>query len=410
MATLERPAIDTIRSRFPALASGFGYMDNAGGSQVPGAVADAVRDYMLTSYAQLGADYPASQRATKTVADAHAFVNTLMNGEGVGKVVFGSSSSTLCRMLANCFAEVLTEGGEVVVATSGHEANVHPWVKLGKYGATVKHWEPNPGTGVCELSTLQGMLSARTRVVAFPHVSNILGGVEEIGPCIEAAHRVGARVVVDGVAYAPHLPIDVAAWQADFYVFSCYKVFGPHMAALFGSHAALADLTGPNHPFIAREAIPDKFELGGVLHEGCAGLLALQPYLNFMAGRPESAPFERSTVVDAFRTMFSLEDKLSAQLLEFLRSKPSVRIVGPSHSGPRRVPTISFVHDSVPSKVIADTALKANIGMRWGHFYSVRLLERMGINPDAGVARVSFAHYNTAEEVARLIGALDEVL
>jgi selenocysteine lyase/cysteine desulfurase len=195
-----------------------------------------------------------------------------------------------------------------------------------------------------------------------------------------------------------------------FYVFSCYKVFGPHMSALFGTNEALAELTGPNHPFVPRDLIPGKFELGGVLHEGCAGLLALRPYFNFMAGRAEDAAFERSTVVDAFRAMFALEEPLAARFLAFLRSKPAVRILGPAESGPNRVPTISFVHERVSTKEIASAAEKAACGMRWGNFYSVRLLERMSIDPATGVARASFAHYNTLDEVNRLIGALDGVL
>lgn len=401
------PRIDAIRAQFPSLTKGEVFMDNAGGSQVPGGVADAVRDYMVSSYVQVGADYPASRRATQTVADAHAMVNTTMGGDGVGRTIFGSSSSTLCRMLADCYGNILKPGDHVIVGESGHEANVGPWVNLANRGIDVRIWEANPETGVCELSTLQSLLTEKTKVVAFVQTSNILGHVEDIQPCIDAAHAVGARVVVDGVAYAPHLLVDVEKWGVDWYVFSCYKVFGPHIGAMFGRHEAFAELTGPNHYFLAKDYLPGKFELGGANHESCAGLLGLKPYLQFLAG---SSDFNRQTVVEAWRAMEELEQPLTAKFLDFLASKPKVRVIGRSQAAPDRVPTISFLHESLSPKQIADAALEAGIGMRWGNFYSVRLLERLGIDPATGVARASFAHYNTLEEVERLIGALDPVL
>jgi selenocysteine lyase/cysteine desulfurase len=190
-------------------------------------------------------------------------------------------------------------------------------------------------------------------------------------------------------------------------VVSFYKVFGPHIGTLFGKHEAIAELTGPNHYFLAKDYLPGKFELGGVNHESCAGLLGSRPYFNWLANREQ---FDRTTVVEAFKAIEELERPLTEQFLDFLNSKPNVRIVGRSTADRSRVPTISFVHDSVSSKAIADKAMTAGIGIRWGNFYSVRLLERMGIDPKSGVARASFAHYNTADEVDRLIKALDPIL
>ncbi|HWA83288.1 MAG TPA: cysteine desulfurase-like protein [Fimbriimonadaceae bacterium] len=409
MLTASTPSVAAVRAWFPSLAGGFAFMDNAGGSQVPGCVADAVHDYMLTSFVQVGASYPASRRATQTVADAHQFVNTLFGGEGIGKAILGASSSALCRMLSDCYAEILGPGDEVVVAESGHEANVFPWIVLANRGVTVKTWEADPETGESHIETLAPLLTEKTRIVAFPQVSNILGAVEDVKGVVELAHRVGARVVLDSVAYAPHLALDVAKWGVDFCVFSCYKVFGPHMAALWGSDEALAGITGRNHPFIPRDQIPGKFELGGVLHEGCAGLLALKPYFAFLAGRPE-AEFDRNVLLDALKAGSDLEAPLTRKLIDFLGSKPKVRIVGPSTSGPERVATVSFLHDTLmPAEIVAGVD-RHDIGMRYGNFYSVRLLERLGIPSSQGVARVSFAHYNSLEEVDRLIRVLDPIL
>jgi cysteine desulfurase family protein (TIGR01976 family) len=382
-------------------------MDNAGGSQVPASVANAVREFMLSSYVQVGADYPASKRSTQTVADAHSMINTVMGGERSGRTIFGSSSTSLCRMLSDCYSETLQPGDEIIVGESGHEANVGPWTRLANRGLTVKIWEANPETGECELASLKKLLTDRTKVVAFVQVSNILGHTEDFKACIQAAHAVGARAVLDGVAYTPHAIPDVEAWDVDWYVFSCYKVFGPHIGALFGKHEAIAELNGPNHYFLPRDYLPGKFELGGSNMESCAGLLGLKPYLSFLAG---SSDFDRATAVNAWKAMEDLERPLTARFLEFLRSKPKVRIVGRGVPDAERVPTISFMHELRTSKEIADEALNRGIGIRWGNFYSVRLLERMGIDPAAGVARASFAHYNSIEEVDQLIAALDPIL
>lgn len=401
------PSLSEIRSQFPALKDGFVYMDNAGGSQVPLSVPDAIHAYMTSSYVQVGADYPASQKATQTVAEAHAMVNTIMGGDNVGRTIFGSSSSTLCRMLADCYANALQPGDEIIVGESGHEANVGPWMSLANRGFTVKLWPANPETGVCELETLQTLLNPKTKLVAFVQVSNILGQVEDIQPCIDAAHAAGARVVVDGVAYAPHLLIDVEKWNVDWYVFSCYKVFGPHIGAMFGKHEAFAELTGPNHYFLAKDYLPGKFELGGANHESCAGLLGLKPYLAWLTG---VASYSRDSVTQAWKIMETLESSLTSKFLEFLASKPSVKIIGSPQATPSRVPTIAFRHNSRSPREIAEVAMAAGIGIRAGNFYSVRLLERMGINPNEGVARASFAHYNSMEEINRLIQVLDPMI
>ena len=407
MPTATTPSLSEIRARFPSLSNGEIYMDNAGGSQIPQSVADAVRDYMLTSYVQTGAAYPASARATQNVADAHAMVNTIFGGDEVGRTVFGSSSSTLCRMLADCYADALKPGDEIIVAESGHEANVGPWARLVQRGLTVKIWPANPETGVCELAILRGLITERTKVLALVHVSNILGHVEDVQPCIKLAHSVGARVVLDGVAYAPHLPVDVAALGVDWYVMSCYKVFGPHIGALFGRHEAFAELTGPNHYFLSKDYLPAKFELGSANHESCAGLLGLKPYLNWLGG---SDAFNRESVLSAWRVMEALETPLTQRFLDFLAAKPRVKIIGRESADASRVPTISFLHGDLSPMDIANAAMHAGIGMRAGNFYSVRLLERLGIDPATGVARVSFAHYNSLEEVDRLISVLDPIL
>ena len=212
----------------------------------------------------------------------------------------------------------------------------------------------------------------------------------------------GARVVVDGVAYAPHRLMDVARWGVDWYVYSTYKVFGPHMAALYGRHDAWAELEGPNHFFLPG-GNPYKFELGGPNHEGCAGLLALSDYLRFLADEPGDCLADRKTVERAMTRVAELEARLQQALIEGLRAIPGVRIVGPNSYGPERVATISFLHDQrSPSEICAATDAP-NVGIRYGHMYAYRLCQAMGIGTNEGVVRVSAAHYNTFDEIDDLL-------
>ena len=398
-----------IRSAFPALAGDTVFLENAGGSQVPAVVADGIRDYMVSRYVQLGAGYPLSQSATATVDEAHDFVRLLFNGSD-GEVILGPSTSALLQMLANSYAKVLSPGDEVVIAEIGHEANVGPWKKLASLGIEIKWWRMDPTDCSSPLGGLEELLSDRTALLAFPHVSNLLGGIMDVPAITEAAHRAGARVVVDGVAYAPHRSMDVAAWNVDFYAYSTYKVYGPHMAALWASSDALAELEGPNHFFIPDTDVPYTFELGGVSHEGCAGILGLRDYLADLAGVGKAESLDRTAVERAFEIMTACELQLQARLVEYLRSRPDVRIIGPAHGGPSRVGTISFVHDSKSSREITEVVDRSGIAIRHGHMYAYHLCEALGMDPDDGVVRVSLVHYNTPEEIERLIEVLDRAL
>ena len=403
--------LERIRSHFPSLASGFAFLENAGGSQVPALVADAIRDYMLTTYVQTGAGYPQSDAATDNVDRAHQFANTFMGGDGFGQTILGSSTTSLITMLVNAYANAMEPGTRIISAETGHEANVGPWAGLAKRGFDFQIWKVDPKTIQCPLDSLEALLKERkTKIVALPHVSNLLGEIVEIQPVIDLAHRYGARVVIDGVAYAPHRAIDVKAWDADYYVFSWYKVYGPHMAALFGKSDALEEIEGPNHFFIPKHEIPYKFELGGISHECGAGLNALPKYLNVVAGRAPDSPWNRQTIVDAFQVMERLEAPLQERYIEFLKSKPRVRIVGPDHARANRVTTISFVHEKLSPPEIVDHVHKYPIGIRYGNAYAYRLCEALGIDTETGVVRASFVHYNTVEEVDRLCAALDEIL
>jgi cysteine desulfurase family protein (TIGR01976 family) len=370
-------------------------------------VADRIRDYMLESYVQLGAGYELSRRATRVVQEAHDFVRLMMGGHE-GEVILGPSTSSLIQMLADSYSNILEPGQEIVIAQSGHEANVGPWVRLEQQGVQIRWWTIDPETFTCSLEQLDELLSDRTAIVAFPHVSNLLGEIVDIGAITGLAHQAGAKVVVDGVAYAPHRAMDVTGWGVDWYAYSTYKVYGPHMGAMWGSAEAVAELTGPNHFFI--EDVPYQFELGGVSHEGCAGLLGLADYLKVVADVPAEGELSRAEIEQAFEVMAACEQPLIKELIGYLESRSDVRIVGPGHDGDNRVGTISFVHAEKSSREITQAVDRSGVAIRHGHMYAYRLCEALELDPEDGVVRISLVHYNTLEEIDRVIGVLHEGL
>ena len=400
---------ERIRTQFPALAGDTVFLENAGGSQVPVVVADRIRDYMLSTYVQIGAGYPLSQRASELIDESHDFVRLMMNGTD-GEVILGPSTSVLLQMLAGCYAKALKPGSEIIVAQTGHEANVGPWKHLDQLGFSLRWWEMDPATFSCQISDLEELLSEQTALVAFPHVSNLLGEIVDVEAITSLVHSAGARVVVDGVAYAPHRAMDVSAWNVDWYAYSTYKVYGPHMAALWGQRDAMAELSGPNHFFVPDDDLPYKFEVGGVNHEGCAGIRGLRDYLAFLADVGDLQALDRAAIERAFDVMTACELPLQARLIEYLRSRTDVRIIGPIDDGLSRVGTISFVHDTKSSAEITEAVNRSGIGIRHGHMYAYHLCEAAGLDPEDGVVRTSLVHYNTMEEIERLIEVFDEVL
>ena len=396
-----------VRACFPSLASGFGFLDNAGGSQVPAVVIDAMADYCRTSYVQTGANYPASVSTKRTLDDAHAFVAEFVNAGPTGGVILGASSTALVHLLATAFGETLQPGDEIIVADSNHEGNATPWYRLERFGIKVTAWPVDPASMTCELASLEPLLGPRTRVVAFPHVSNLTGIIADVRAISDRVRAAGALTVCDGVAFAPHRAIDVQALGCDFYFYSTYKVFGPHLGAMFGRQAAWAPLTGPNHVFIAKDSFPSKWELGSISYEGCAGVFGLRAYLALLAGESYAG---HATVRRAFARIAELEHEPHERLYSYLAEKPGVRIIGPRAFGPDAVGTISFSHATKSAAEIAHAVNRRELGMKHGNFYSVRLLRALGLGTDDGVARVSLVHYNSVDEIDRLTGVLEEIL
>lgn len=399
-----------VRKQFPGLAGGYAFMDNAGGSMVLKAVADRVADYLLNSSVQLGASYRPSLEAGERVMQARRSVMQLINAAHPEEVIMGGSTTHLLQILCRAIAPSIGPGDEIIVTNCDHEANIGPWVRLCEdRGATLRVWQVDPDSCELELDDLQALLGEKTRYVAVTHASNILGSINPVAEIARRVHAVGAKLCVDAVAYAPHRLVDVQASGADFYVYSFYKTFGPHFAVLWGRRDLLLEFPSLNHFFIGQEVVPYKLQPGNVNYELSFGCIGITDYLLDIGERLGARGSERERMQAAFDAFEVQEDALAERLLAFLRQCPGVRIIGKT-STPDRVPTISFVVAGVRSEAVVLKVDEHRIGIRFGDFYARRLIEALGLAPLGGVVRVSLAHYNTLEEIDRLITALDQAI
>lgn len=329
---------------------------------------------------------------------AHHFLNLLFGGEGVGDVAIGPSSTALMQTLAWAMRAHLKPGDEVILSQSGHESSLGPWVRLEEFGVKVVWWKVDPDTGESRLSDLAGLLSERTRVVCFTQTCNLLGDIVDPAAVADLVRPTGACVIVDSVAAASHAALDVAAWGVDFCALSMYKVYGPHVGALWGRNEWWAKLQGSNHFFLGG-GVPS-FELGCLPYELLAGVVAVGQYFENVTGKEA----DREGIVTAFRAFKAMEQPLVDRFLAYASANSKLKLFGPP--GPRH-PTFGFVLSGHSSQTVVDRLCRAGVGCKYGHFYAYRMCEALGLDPNDGVARISAVHYNTVEEIERVIGVLE---
>jgi len=419
--------ISYARSNFPALSdSNYIFADNAGGSQCLNSVVSKISDYLLHTNVQLGADYSVSVKSTNRVTEGVEAARELFNAKSADEIAFGSSSTMLVENLARALESDVLEDEEIIV-TGEHESNAGPWKKLAKRrGVQVKTWHAtqlpsapnNPYSVSLQLETLLRLITSKTRIVAFTACSNILGSVVPVKDYVKAirekATEVGARkveVCIDCVAYAPHRRVDVQDWDVDYCYFSMYKIYGPHIAVLYARSSSLQkSLSALTHHFLKVDSISYKLQPGGPGYELVYGCTAIPPYIKSLS--------PAGTLEDGFKAIEEHEQVLIAPLLKYLKSKEGrgVRIVGEEFAGSSRVPTISFVvvgENPIRSPdVVKIFDSKGNIGIRYGHFYAYTLVDHLEpkVDIDDAVVRISLVHYNTVEEVERIVEILEEVL
>lgn len=400
--------IEFVRKNFPALEKDFVFMDNAGGSQILGSSIDYIHEYYKNYNVQLGASYEISATAGKKLEEATRKVAGFINSPGYKEVVIGPSTSMLLRILSLSLSAEWQEGDEVIVTNTDHEANVSCWTDLEQQGIKIKIWKADPKDFELKIKDLEHLLSSRTRLVAVTHCSNILGSINPIKKIADVVHSAGALLCVDGVAYAPHRKVDVQELGADFYTFSWYKLYGPHLAVMYGKIDLLTKMKGINHYFFKPEDVPYKFQPGNFNFELTYSLKGITEYFtNFY---DHHYPDDNSNLTEgnkqtkSFDLIASYEESLAAPLLEYLSTVPGVKIIGePTANCNKRVPTISFVHDKLSSREIVERTDPYKIGIRFGDFYAKKLIADFGLQKHEGVVRVSLVHYNTREEVNKLI-------
>ena len=395
----------------PGPDGGWAFFENAGGSFVPRTVVTRMTDYMRESQVQPLAPSPQSQLAARRMAEGHDRMAAMI-GAAPDEVVIGPSTSMNVYVLAQALRPLWQPGDEVIVAVANHEANSSPWRRLAEFGIVIKEWPVDPATGVLRGDLLGDLLTERTRLVAFPHVSNITGDINDVAAITRQVHAAGAWVCVDAVAYAPHRAIDVKAWDVDFYLFSFYKIMGPHMGLLYGKRERLLEARGQGHLFFAEDDVQHKLNPTGPQHEMIAALAGIADYFDALADHHGIAGNDlHSRARGVFELIAGHEQRLAERFLAGTLSIPGLRLLGrPSANARDRAPTFSFTIEGTSSAEVVERLTAQKIACWNGDFYAPRLLEAVGVKDTTdGVVRTSMAHYNTVGEVERLVGALGAI-
>jgi cysteine desulfurase family protein (TIGR01976 family) len=375
-----------VRARFSALDRPTAFLDAPGGTQVPDSVIEAMTSYLRESNANLGGPFETSVRSDEVVRRAHESAAMFL-GCSPAEVGFGANMTTLNFALSRTLGREVRAGDEIVVTRLDHDANVAPWLELARdRDLVVRFVDIVEEDSTLDMAELERVLSSRTRVVAFPWASNAVGTITDVKRIAALAHEAGALAWVDAVHYAPHGPIDVAAADVDILICSPYKFFGPHLGLFYGRREVLERW----RPYKVRPAPDDpvaqRFETGTQPHEAYAGFIAAVQYV-------ESLGWE---------AIQAHERELGRRFLEGLPR--SIRLHG-VRTMDGRTPTFALTFQGRTPQEVAERLAERDIAVWAGDYYAVAIMERLGL-PD-GAVRVGFIHYNTAEEVDRLLGELE---
>jgi cysteine desulfurase family protein (TIGR01976 family) len=404
-----------VRSQFPSLAQTVDgqpavFLDGPGGTQVPQRVIDAVAEYLAHSNANTCGAYATSRRTDAVIAGARAAMADFL-GCDQDEVVFGPNMTTLTFAISRAIGRELAPGDEILLTHLDHDANVSPWRALEERGVTIRFAEINESDCTLNLADLAQKIGSRTRVVAVGYASNAVGTINDVKEIIRLAHKKGALAYIDAVHYAPHGPIDVRALDCDFLVCSTYKFFGPHMGVLYGKREHLRRL----RPYKVRantNAIPNCWEWGTLNHECIAGIAACVEYLAALGRHVDpSVSTRRAAVLAAYRAIQHHEGRMAETMIRGLLQIPGLKLYGITDPAKldNRCPTFAVrIANHTPLQLA--TALGDRGIFTWdGNYYAVNLSERLDVEKDGGFLRIGLAHYNTLEEVTRLLTALREI-
>jgi cysteine desulfurase family protein (TIGR01976 family) len=416
------PALDLtyVRAQFPSLAQTVNghpavFLDGPGGTQIPQRVIDAISNYLRRDNANTCGAYATSRRTDAMLADARAAMADFLHC-AADEIVFGPNMTTLTFAMSRAIGRDLAPGDEILVTRLDHDANVSPWLALEEKGVTIRWAEIHEEDCTLDLADVAGKINQHTKLVAVGYASNAVGTINPVQEVVRLAHAAGALAYVDAVHYGPHGLIDVAALDCDFLVCSTYKFFGPHMGVLFGKREHLRRL----RPYKVRpltDAVPNRWEWGTLNHECIAGIAACVDYLADLGRRtrPDS-PTRRAAIVAAFEAIHRHERRLMERLIAGISEIPQLKIYGITDPScfDWRCPTLAVrVVDQNENQT--PLALATKLGDRgfftWdGNYYALNLTEQLDVEKSGGFLRIGLVHYNTKEEVDRLLDALREIV
>ncbi len=405
-----------VRRQFPAFAesslAGRAFFENAGGSYPCGAVVQRLGEYYRRLKVQPYYDFPASTEAGEWMDAAPERLAGYL-GVTAPEVHFGPSTSQNTYVLAQAFRSLLKPGDEIIVTNQDHEANSGAWRRLAAHGVTVREWRVDPESGMLAESGLERLLTQRTRLLAFPHASNVVAHINPVARITARARAAGVLTVVDGVAWAPHGLPDVRELGADIYLFSLYKTYGPHQGLMVVRADLIDRLGNEGHYFNAGDKTK-RLVPAGPDHAQVAAARGIAEYFDALdahhaAGAVPAGTAQAQRAARVRALLRGAEVPLLAALLEYLSTRRDVRILGPS-TAEHRAATVSFVPANIEPRDMVRALAERGYMAGNGNFFAVRVLEGMNVDPDRGAVRLSLLHYNSMDEVRGAIGALDEIL
>ncbi|KAB2884790.1 MAG: aminotransferase class V-fold PLP-dependent enzyme [Albidovulum sp.] len=404
--------LDFVRAQFPAFSvpglADRAFFENAGGSYACAPVIDRLTRFYRERKVQPYAPYAAAEAGGAEMDEARSRLAAMM-GVRTHELSFGPSTTANTYVLAQAFRRELKPGEAIVVTDQDHEANSGPWRRLAEEGLEVREWKIDPATGHLDPARLAPLLAdGRVRLVCFPHCSNVVAEINPVAEIGGLSHAAGAVTCVDGVSYAPHGIPDVGALGADIYLFSAYKTYGPHQGIMAIREDLGMRLPNQGHWFNG-DTLYKRFTPAGPDHAQVAASAGIADYFDALHDHhfaPE--PEARRRAARVHDLMRAQEVAICQPLLDYLKDRNDVRLLGPADAA-RRAPTVAVDLGRAAEPV--SVALAAEGINCWaGDFYAVRPLSAMGIDPGRGVLRMSIVHYTSAQDVARLIAALDRVL
>jgi cysteine desulfurase family protein (TIGR01976 family) len=418
-AGLNRSAVDTldigwVRGQFPSLQTKVNgqaavFLDGPAGTQVPTQVMHAIQNYLMSANANSGGAFLTSRRSDEIIAGTRAAMSDFFHCDK-DEVVFGQNMTTITLGISRAIGRELKAGDEILLTTLDHDANFSPWKALEEKGVVIRQVDICEADCTLDLEDFKRKLNEKTKLVAVGYASNAVGTINPVGEITKLAHAAGALAYIDAVHYAPHGLIDVKALDCDFLVCSPYKFFGPHMGTLYGKREHLQRF----RPYKVRpctEQVPERWESGTQVHELIAGIGAAVEYLAELGRHSDpSVKTRREALSSAYRATVAHETRMVWRLIDGLQVIPGARIYGitdPERAA-ERCSTISLRIGNQHPTAIATYLGERGIFTWDGNYYALNLTERLGVEALGGMLRIGLVHYNTMDEVERLLAALRE--